>query len=371
MPMVLTVALCALLQGGVPAEVSLGKPERVFAESFSQIRGLRELADGRVLISDRLDMGVVVLDFKTNTLRQIGRTGRGPGEYRLPTALRAMPGDSTLLIDEGNSRIAIIGPDLKIHRSFTLLLPGLDFGSGARAVDRVGRFYTQLPGWMKREPNDSVGVVRFDIGTKRVDTLLKVKGMTWLPPGPRYGFGWVVFAPQDVWAATSDGRIAVVRSGDYHVEWYEPNGRMTRGPAVPFEPVTVTMTERKAYARHFLQNSNVGGRGGDDALTAVPAEMMSEPQIQEMAERNTFAPRKPAFTDTPPLLGADGTLWVERSTQAGAAALWDVFDASGRLIRRLRLPEGKHLAGLGVRWLYVIAIDDDGLQHLERHARPW
>ncbi|MEW5915123.1 MAG: hypothetical protein AB1762_01905 [Gemmatimonadota bacterium] len=369
--MAFTVALCALLQGGTPAEVSLGKPERVFAESFAQVRGLRELADGRVLISDRLDKGVVALDFMTNTLRQIGRTGRGPAEYRLPTALRALPGDSTLLIDEGNSRIAIIGPDLQIHRSFTLILPGLDFGSGARAVDRAGRFYTQLPGWMNREPNDSVGVVRFDVRSKRVDTLLKVKGMSWLPPGPRYGMGWVVFAPQDVWSATSDGRIAVVRSGDYHVEWYEPNGRVTRGAAVPFEPVPVTMAERRAYVRNFLENSNVGGRGGDDALTAVPADMMEEPRIQEMAERNTFAATKPAFTDAAPLLGSDGTLWVQRSTKAGAGGQWDVFDATGRRIHRLRLPVGKHLAGLGVRWLYVIAIDDDGLQHLERHPRPW
>jgi hypothetical protein len=282
-----------------------------------------------------------------------------------------MPGDSTLLIDEGNSRIAIIGPDLRIHRSFTLILPGLDFGSGARGVDRAGWYYTQLPGWIRRAPNDSVGVVRFDTRTKTVDTLLKVKGLTWLPPGPRYGMGWVVFAPQDVWAVTLDGRMAVVRSNDYHVEWYEPNGRVTRGSPVSFAPVQVTMAERRAYVRHFLENSNVGGRGGDDALTAVPAEMLEESQVQQMAERNTFAAAKPPFTDTPPFLGKDGTLWVERSGKAGAAPLWDVFDAAGRLVHQLRLAQNKQLAGLGVRWLYVIATDADGLQHLERHARPW
>lgn len=129
--MLSTLLLALALQG--PREVTLGPPERVLQQDFSQIRGVRELRDGRVLVSDRLDKGVVVVDFTTNAMRTIGRTGRGPAEYRLPTSLRQTPGDSTLLNDEGNSRIAIIGPppDLRIHRSFTLLLPGLHGVSAA------------------------------------------------------------------------------------------------------------------------------------------------------------------------------------------------------------------------------------------------
>jgi hypothetical protein len=215
---------------------TLGAADRIFGASFSQIRGLRELPDGRVLVADRLDKGVVVIDFNTNSLRQVGRTDRGPAEYRLPTALRPMPGDSTLLVDEGNSRVAVIGPDLRIHRSFTLTLPGMTVPTGPRMIDRLGRMYVQIPGWIRQtNPNDSVAVVRYDPRSQRVDTVLRVKGVTYLPPGPRYGFGHVVFAPQDAWVLTLDGRLGVVRSGDYHVEWHEPNGRIVRGPPVSVE----------------------------------------------------------------------------------------------------------------------------------------
>ena len=45
---------------------------------FTQVRGFRELADGRGLISDRLDEKLVVADFTAGTVQVIGRTGAGP-----------------------------------------------------------------------------------------------------------------------------------------------------------------------------------------------------------------------------------------------------------------------------------------------------
>jgi hypothetical protein len=367
----LAATLIALaLQGAQKRVVTLTKPEQVLQQDFSQIRGVRELTDGRVLISDRLDKGVVVADFAMHTVRQIGRTGRGPAEYRLPTVLRAIPGDSTLLIDEGNSRTAIIGPDLRIHRSFTLTLPGLTIPTGPRAIDRQGRLYVQIPGWINQSaPNDSLAVVRFDQRSNSVDTVLRVKGVTYLPPGPRYGFGHVVFGPQDGWVLAPDGRIAIARSGDYHIEWYEPNGRVVRGAPVPFERLPVTMTERMAYVKAFLENSNVGGRGSDDALSAVPAEWLEEANVRRMAERNTFAEVQPPFTETLPLVDPDGAVWVERSTKLGDPALWDVFDGTGKRLASVRLPPNRRLAAFGARWIYLIATDSDGLQHLERYDR--
>lgn len=374
MTLVSAAVFAALLQpqtATAPREVTLGKADRVLPQEFTQIHGVRELPDGRVLVTDRLDKGVVVVDFAANTVRQVGRTGRGPAEYRLPTTLKAVPGDSTLLSDEGNSRLAIIGPDLRIHRSFTLLLPGISFPMGARGMDPQGRFYLQIPAWMDgpRRPNDSVVVVRFDPRAQRVDTLLRVQGSTALPPGPRYGMGWVVFAPQDVWSVTRDGRIAVVRSSDYHVEWYEPNGRIVRGPPVRFERLAVTWDDRIAFVRHFLENSNIGGRGAEAGLSAVPASMMEEGSIREMATKNTFAEAKAAFTDAAPLIAPEGTLWVERSRRPGEAQLWDVFDSTGALVSRVRLPAKRHLGGLGVKVLYAIATDEDGVQQLERYRR--
>ena len=107
----LTLLLALQVSTAQPVTLTLAAPERTLAIDFTQIRAVRELPDGRVLVTDRLDKGLGVADFIRNTFTPIGRTGSGPAEYRLPTALAAMPGDSTLMADEGNQRLAIIGPD--------------------------------------------------------------------------------------------------------------------------------------------------------------------------------------------------------------------------------------------------------------------
>jgi hypothetical protein len=372
--MITTLLVLLLPQAPVaPREVRLSTPDRVLAEEFTQIRGVRELRDGRVLVSDRLDKGLGVGDFRTNTFQRIGRTGSGPAEYRLPSGLMPMAGDSTLLVDEGNARLAVIGPDLRIHRSFVLLLPGVPVPMGPRGADRSGRFYIQIPGWASRNVeaiNDSIVLVRFDPRRGQVDTLARVKGVTWRTgPAPRMRLPIVPFSAQDGWTVDANGRVAIVRSGDYHVEFLEPDGRRARGPAIPFERLAVTEADRIAYTRRFSENSAVGGKDENGGLSPVPNEWLEDEQIRRTASENIFADFKPPFTDAPMLLSPEGTLWVERSMRLGHPSTWDVFDRDGRLATRFTMPEGRRLAGLGVGTLYAVATDEDGIQRLERYRR--
>ncbi|HSA57252.1 MAG TPA: hypothetical protein VLE53_16180 [Gemmatimonadaceae bacterium] len=373
MSMLTPFALLLLAQGpAAPREIRLTTPDRVLSEEFTQIRGVRELRDGRVLISDRLDKGVVAADLETSTVLRVGRTGRGPAEYRLPTALLPMAGDSTLLVDEGNSRLAVIGPDLRIHRSFLLMLPGVPVPLGTRGVDRQGRFYLQIPGWVsaRADVNDSLVLVRFDMRRERVDTLARVKGATMRTgPAPTMRLPIVPFAPQDGWAVSTEGRLAIVRAADYHVELLEPDGRVTRGPVIPFDRVPVTEADRIAYTRRFTENSSVGGKDSDGGLSPVPNEWLEDRNLREFAARNVFAETKPPFTDAAVHLAPEGTLWVERSLRLGAPSTWDVFDRAGRLAVRVILPRGRRLAALGDGTLYLVATDEDGIQRLERYRR--
>lgn len=121
-----SLALLVALAQSPPAPVRLASPA-VLPHEFSLIRGLRELPDGRVLVTDWTEEVLSVADFRTGAVRQIGRKGPGPLEYRLPGALIALPGDSTLMLDEGNSRFAIIGPGLTIARSYSNRRPGVPY----------------------------------------------------------------------------------------------------------------------------------------------------------------------------------------------------------------------------------------------------
>jgi hypothetical protein len=246
----------------VQATLQLQAPDRVFPVDFTQIRGVRELPTAACSCPTDSTRGVVVVDFTRGSTTAVGRTGAGPAEYRLPTGLSPMPGDSTLLSDEGNQRLAVIGPDLKIHRSFNLMIPGIGVPLGARTVDRHGRYYLQIPGWLNgpRGGTDTIVVIRFDPRTQRVDTLARIKGSTPRKNTMKPGIPYVLFAAQDVWNVTADGRLGVVRSGDYHVEWSDADGRLTSGLKIPFERRQVTMDDRMAHTRRFMEGTSIVAR---------------------------------------------------------------------------------------------------------------
>jgi hypothetical protein len=356
-------------------EVRLAAPAATLPHDFTQIRAVRELRDGRILVSDRLEPAVYAADLRTGTLSLIGREGSGPEEYRLPSTLLPLPGDSTLVADEGNSRFLIIGPSLRIHRSFSTQQRGMVYTPWPRATDAQGRIYFQVPAWAAGPegfPDESVHVARLDFRTGKVDTLARVKRPT--EPAVKYGLPYVAFDMQDIWQATAEGRIALVRSRRYHVEWREPDGRITSGPTVGFTAVPVTEQDRIDYMRNFLENAGVGGRGSGanspTVISATPDEDLAPERVKEMAARNPFAKTKPPFTDLTPRIATDGTLWVERSLAAGSPRAFDLFDPTGRRILRVVLPAGRRLIAVGQAGVYLAAVGSDGLETLERYPLP-
>ena len=369
-----TLILALVAQAQPLREVRLTTPAATLAHEFTQVRSLRELPDGRLLVSDRLEPALYVVDLKTGRLTRIGREGEGPGEYRMPSTLLPLPGDSTLMADESLSRFLILGPDLKVHRAISTQRPGMVYTPWPRATDRQGRLYFQVPAWASGPEgidDDSVHVARLDLRTGKVDSLARARR----PHEPRvkYGLPYVGFAPQDIWQATPEGRIAIVRGGNYHVEWLEPGGRVTRGPAVPFTVTPVTEQDRIDYMRTFLENSGMGGRGNGSTnptgISPVPDEMLAPDRVKQMAARNPFAETKPPFTELTPRVDPDNCLWVERSQPLGRPRTFDVFDATGRVTLRVTLPAGRRLLAIGHQGIYLVAATEDGLERLELYSR--
>ena len=84
-------AMAQQRSGAVP-ERRLTTADARFPHSFSSIRGLRELPDGRVMVADGIDEVVMIADLRTGKGDTLGRVGQGPGEYKAPDALYALPG---------------------------------------------------------------------------------------------------------------------------------------------------------------------------------------------------------------------------------------------------------------------------------------
>jgi len=363
--------LLVLSQSQAPIE--LGSPDRTLAAPFSQVAGARELPDGRLLLTDRIEDRVVIADLATGRLTPVGRPGSGPAEYRRPGRLVPMPGDSTLLIDEGNERLQVIDPAFRLIRTFRLEVPGLPAGLWPRGFDREGKAYAVVPRWAasgRYAPRgDSLPLVRLVPGGGVPEIAAWVVVLADPPGQIRYGLPYVPFSPQDGWAVTGDGVLVIARAGDYHVERIA-GGVVRKGSPVRTTAIPVTREDKIAYSREFMVSAGMGGRGtGGASIGAVPGELLTDEAIAELVERNTFAVTKPPFTDRPPLLGPDGSLWVERSAARGAPVIFDLFDGAGALVRRVRLPEGRRLLLVGRNGVYLVATDEEGMERVERYRR--
>lgn len=383
------VGVTPLLSAQQP--MPIGRPTAEFAEPFSRVSGLRELADGRLIVSDQRDKIVQLIDLRSGAATKISREGAGPGEYALPTALFGMPNNQTILVDLQNRRFLMIGPDGKPGETISppQLNPGTTGPGGRpvpigglvnpRGVDRQGRLYFQDFG-IRLEGGaspDSVAILRWAPGTTRVDTAAWVRPpQTTVTTTPARGGGQpqgvrmtmgssVVWTPQETWGVTGDGSVARVSPEPYRVTWYGASQRMTAGPVVPYTPIRVTEADKAEFRDTQRANPPTmimmgGGGGGGGGAPVMPP--MPQP---------TFAETKPPFTGNAVQVTPEGEVWVLRTRPAGdKIPVYDVFDASGRLARKVALAAGSRVVGFGASSVYVVRTDEDDLEYVQRFARP-
>lgn len=375
----LLAAPAALLPPPLPAQsvsrVSLGRAEAQLNDPFDNVTAVRELSDGRVIVADRFAKTVTLADFRAGTATAIGREGQGPGEYAFPAGLVALPGDTTLLVDPGQRRFLVLGPGAK--PTGLLSFPGNMMGLlRVRGSDRQGRIYMQGNELGGLQPGatlpDSVAVLRWDRSRDRIDTLgkIKVPSIQSATSGSANARSFVMrvqpFSPQDDWSVSGDGQVAVVRVGDYHVEWWKPAGQRVSGPAVAYQKVAVSQADKDRFKAASGNprggfRMTVEGSGGRAGGAPPPAPSLSEPDWPQF---------KPAFRDGTSQVAPDGSLWVQRYGAADAPLVYDVFDASGRLARQVAMPKGARLVGFGARGIYVATTTEDELETLARYPRP-
>ncbi len=376
----LSVVLAFLLGVLVPVELFGQSPQlqrkgQEFAEPFARVAGLRELAPGRLLVSDGIEEKVLLVDLAKGSASQVGRAGPGPKEYKGPDALHPLPGGATLLVDLGNSRLTTLAADGTIGESRSFVDEGND-GFAIRlpaGTDARGRLYYQpMAGSPSGQP-DSARVVRFDRASGRADTVAKVA----LPVVNRRTSGTEnnrnerimprPFAAQDAWAVAPDGRIAVARANPYRLDWVGVDGRITAGTPVSWKPVPVRDADKQAWIEAMANGLTIRAenRNGQQSISFARGGTRERADASQF----TWPEGKPAFPAGAVRVTPEGEAWVERYVPAGAPRQFDVFDARGRLVRSVTLPAGVRLVGFGQGVAYGARVDDDGMEWLAAYTR--
>jgi len=349
-----------------------------FEADFASISRIRELPDGRILVSDPKEPALYLIDLVARNRIRLGRRGAGPGEYVRPGGLFAGAGDSTFVLDRGQARYIVVDPTGRIiesrsirtgsGRSFT------DDDVDLQQVDGRGRIYADSRGGpgglfaMARTGRrtggtiDSMPLMRLDLATRTyADTLgwlripsMKVSGAsgTILPAS-------TMFAPADDWGVAPDGRVAFVRAEPYRVLWLELDGRFTTGPVVETSRLPVTEQDKREVHDAIGDSSGVLANRSSGT---TPARAMKLPEV-------TFAEFKPPFEIHGVSIAPDGRVWVRRVSSAGKSdVIYDVFDQKGMRLDRVQLPSRHHVVGFGRRALYAVELDDDDVPHIHKFA---
>ncbi len=357
--------------------ISLAAPVAVFEDGLGSMRGVRELADGRVLIADGLGASLITWTpgAGADTLTNVGQ---GPEEYLAPDGLFPLPDDATLLVDLGNARLTRVGTALDFGETWPIAQGGMGAGMTMLipvGTDGEGRIYYQerLGGMMGT--SDSAAIARFDPASGETAEIGRVR----LAEQKRQESGDannrsvnirpVPFSAQDAWGVASDGRVAVARADGYRLEWIGFDGDIVAGDAVSYEPARV----RRGDQEEWLAALGGGLRVEVTSDGGAPRMSMSRaPAGAGDADPGDFdwPDAKPPFPANAVRIDPHGRAWVRRHVRAGEAHRFDVFDAGGLRIAQIELPEDRSLVAFGEDSLYLTRSDEYDFAWLEKYAAP-
>ena len=238
------------------SEVSIGVLEGEDEYQFGNLRAIAVDRDGRMYAFDAHVPALRLYGPEGAWLRDIGREGEGPGEYKRPdSGLAILPDGRVAMRDPGNGRITFYTPDgeydgfYRIAGSFNTSRPLIADSAGALStfiVTNLGASVFEWKGGLARYRAD---------GT--VDTLmmpdLEYEEAT--VSGEREGsssISGVPFTPEQVTAYSPLGYFVVGISEDYSFDLLRSEGVLRLGRS--YEPVPVDRGEAAAERERMTDN---------------------------------------------------------------------------------------------------------------------
>jgi hypothetical protein len=405
-------------------------------DTIGSVAAVRQLPNGNVLVNDQARRRVLMLDKDMKLVSVVAdSTSSTANAYGArPGGLLAYRGDSTLFVDPASLSMLVIDPSGKIIRTMAAPRPN-DVGfltggaMGNPGFDGQGRLVYRTvdfgfgrngprpePGkpFVPPTPPDSSALVRFDLATRKLDTV----GFYKIPRaniqmtqddkgGMRVSVIMNPLPVVDEWAVMSDGTVAFVRGHDYHVDFVDATGSRTSAEKIPYDWQRMTDDDKQRFldsskvAIEKLRATQQAAAGGTpaaaraDGLGAAMGAAASGGMVVTMQRSGDGPPRvdiggpggpgggpqpinmvpaselpdyKPVFGPGAVKPDMDGHLWVRtiptKPTTGGA--IYDVIDRSGKLVDRVQVPTGTTIAGFGAGGVVYLGLRDATGLHVQR-----
>lgn len=341
---------------------------RLSAEPWVELGGGGDAGFANPMEAARTRDGFVVADAGTGQLRffdaegrptrNVGRTGRGPGEFQFLAWVGVLAGDSVAAWDASLRRMSIFGADGRYARDFAPRelsgsLPGVYgvFDDGTLLVS-TGVESAGAPPAERRVWRDTVALLRIGRNGEVLDTVASVPGparyqVTGAGGMPRTNS--VPFGPNTY--AAVHGQTAYLSTGDqYEIAVHGADGTPRMLIQKQVRPLRVTAANRESYAANMLQ---AGG---------------TPEQRREREQMIRDAPYPPTMSPvTAMAAGAGGGVWVKEAQPPDTwdrFSRWSVFDAEGRWMATVETPGRFLVQQAGPDWVLGQMTDADGTAHV-------
>lgn len=394
---ILSTTVAAVGQQGPPIR-ELGSPTAVSRGSLASVAAVVEVTAGHVYVNDITAHRLLLYDSSLANAVVIadsaGTNGENYGDR--PATLLSFRADSALLITPAALSMLVLSPQGRVTRTMAMPpvasdvpaltgsifgTPGFD-GRGRMLYFAPVRFAFQLRpdgGPQTFEPADSALLVRFDLSARTLDTVGAIripKTRSTVEPrvepeAPRRSV--TAFPPGmvDDWAVTADGRLAIVRGRDYHVDWLDSGDVWHSTARMPYAWERLDDEQKAALidsAAAALQAR----------IDSVVASILRGPTVRGRGARSIVAPSasrapvadvpdyRPPFGQGAVRADLDGNIWIRMNRTLDGRTVYDVVGPKGELVDRVRFPPFRQLAGFGPGVVYVGVRDSTGVAHVER-----
>lgn len=308
------------------------REREIVDDALYQVTAIRPLPEGIVAVGVSGSASVLLYDANGQRVRELGRRGDGPGEFRSVQSLLLLPGDSLGVYDSQLRRLTVFPPEEGAPRVLSLAELAPD-----RGWSRVHRLADGLAfvGEAGLGGTGDAGVYRNTAPSYRIGLDGRVVATYGEFPGLEAfaGGGMMGRAPFGALLATAPlGRDLVVGTGEHaELRIYDPAGALSRIVRWADRDRTVS-PERAERFVDFLVS-----QGPPDQADAMRDRLAGLP----------LAPRAPAHAEL--LTSPEGVLWVgeyagpESEMPAGrrlAPRRWVILEPDGAMRERVETEAG-------------------------------
>jgi hypothetical protein len=292
--------------------------------------------------------------------RTVGRSGEGPGEFRVLNAVYRFRGDSLATYDRSLRRVTIfdslgdVGRIVELASPDGRLSPALAgvFDDGSLLVLATARMTASL----------GTGVHRLDGQVLRYDTSgLLLQLISPLDTQESALFDTALgqlLAPRaftrNGWAVTDGNLVYVGDNERYEIRVFESDGTLVRIQRRSGQLTAVTPEMIADFSREHM------ARAGSDEERRL---------VESMLESMPYPETLPAYG--PIHVAPDGSLWVQVVTLPGDSTVaYSVFDPIGAWVGDVTLPIAFQLLDVGTDYVLGRTVDDLGVERISVYSIP-